>query len=884
PDFVQSDVQIEDSDQMSPNGLLDPGETVQLVMTLRNEGDKDGENIRGILSTSDPDIDLIDHAADFGSISIGSHGSNGDDPFIVSANLRTYSGHQAQFTLYLESDSGMRDTQTFSLPVGVPSPSDPTGPDSYGYMAYDNGDWRYYDRPAYAWFEIDPEYGGSGTVLSFVDEPLPEQGDWADYYQGDTEVLDLPFTFRYYGGTYDEISVCSNGWLSMGATWMTDFRNWSLPAVLSPPNIIAPFWDDLYMGDGNVAFYYDASGHRFVVEWSRVYNDYDDAVETFEVILHDPAHYPTVTGDGEILFQYHEVSNSDYAWNFATVGIESPDKRGGVEYTYTGLYSPGARELEDGTAIRFTTGRLLPEGPYLNYYDLQMNDDGMGGSSGDGDGLVDAGERVALRLRLINFGEEEAQGVTAELGTSDASVTIESGVRSFPNIAPGDAAFGEEPYIVSIAGDCENGHIIEFALETHISGVPPAYTYLDLEVVAPTLVVADGSLTEVQGDGDDRPESGETWELVVTLENVGGGQAIDVWGIVSTDDEYLTIIEEAADFPDMAADSARTNESSPFVFSVGAGASYHPVSLELSLFANNDFYTTVLSGELVVGRPDLLLVDDDGGEGCEVYYMSALDGQGRSYEVYDRLAEGELSISVLGDYWGVIWFTGAERESTLTVSDQEGLREYCNAGGNLFVSGQNIASDLTGTSFLGEFLHAEFGADNSEVIWVEGVSGDPISGGYDLLSLASGDYGANNQDSPDEVVCVAGSTPVFTYYGTGDVAALRYTGEYRVVYYAFGFESVLEFYNVANAFAMRAEMLGRILHWFEVEPQIGDANEDGAINILDIVRVINIILAIEEDPTEYQVWTSDCTGDSQVNILDVVGIVNVILGVGTCAD
>ncbi|UCE17820.1 MAG: hypothetical protein JSV84_13215, partial [Gemmatimonadota bacterium] len=225
PDFVQSDVQIEDSDQMSPNGLLDPGETVQLVMTLRNEGDKNGENIRGILSTSDPDIDLIDHAADFGSISIGSHGWNGDDPFIVSANLRTYSGHQAQFTLYLESDSGMRDTQTFSLSVGVPSPSDPTGPDSYGYMAYDNGDWRYYDRPTYAWFEIDPEYGGSGTVLSFVDEPLPEQGDWADYYRGDTEVLDLPFTFRYYGGTYDEISVCSNGWLSMGATWMTDFRN-----------------------------------------------------------------------------------------------------------------------------------------------------------------------------------------------------------------------------------------------------------------------------------------------------------------------------------------------------------------------------------------------------------------------------------------------------------------------------------------------------------------------------------------------------------------------------------------------------------------------------------------------------------------------------------
>ena len=165
---------------------------------------------------------------------------------------------------------------------------------------------------------------------------------------------------------------------------MTDFRNWSLPAALSPPNILAPFWDDLYMGDGHVVYYYDAPGHRFIVEWSRVYNDYDDAVETFEVILHDPEHYSTVTGDGEILFQYQSVSNSDYAWNFATVGIESPDKDGGVEYTYAGLYSSGAKELEDGMSIKFTTGSVLPEGAYLNYYDSDVDDDGLGGSEGDG--------------------------------------------------------------------------------------------------------------------------------------------------------------------------------------------------------------------------------------------------------------------------------------------------------------------------------------------------------------------------------------------------------------------------------------------------------------------------------------------------------------------
>ena len=61
----------------------------------------------------------------------------------------------------------------------------------------------------------------------------------------------------------------------------------------------------------------------------------------------------------------------------------------------------------------------------------------------------------------------------------------------------------------------------------------------------------------------------------------------------------------------------------------------------------------------------------------------------------------------------------------------------------------------------------------------------------------------------------------------------------------------------------------------------GDVNKDGKVDILDVVRTINIILGIGEEPTEYELWAADVVppphGDGEVNVLDVVGIIAMIL-------
>jgi hypothetical protein len=57
----------------------------------------------------------------------------------------------------------------------------------------------------------------------------------------------------------------------------------------------------------------------------------------------------------------------------------------------------------------------------------------------------------------------------------------------------------------------------------------------------------------------------------------------------------------------------------------------------------------------------------------------------------------------------------------------------------------------------------------------------------------------------------------------------------------------------------------------------GDVNNDGTINVLDVVLTVNIILGLH-DPTPEQFEAADMNGDSAVDVLDVVAIVGVILG------
>ncbi|HEY3296228.1 MAG TPA: C25 family cysteine peptidase [bacterium] len=221
------------------NGILDPGESGQLYLTLVNAGRAATlANTVGYLRSGSLAVLVTDSVGSFTAATVNGQCNNSGNTFSLTATTDAYPGERIPFQCIFPLANGFSDTVNFSLVMGSVASSSPTPPDAYGYWAFDNTDVNFAKHPTYNWVEIDPRSGGAGTVV-----PITDAADEADT----TVVVDLPFAFRYYGQAFTQIAVCSNGWLAMGAdnSPFTDFRNYAIPSALGPSRMIAPFWDDL---------------------------------------------------------------------------------------------------------------------------------------------------------------------------------------------------------------------------------------------------------------------------------------------------------------------------------------------------------------------------------------------------------------------------------------------------------------------------------------------------------------------------------------------------------------------------------------------------------------------------------------------------------------
>ena len=56
---------------------------------------------------------------------------------------------------------------------------------------------------------------------------------------------------------------------------------------------------------------------------------------------------------------------------------------------------------------------------------------------------------------------------------------------------------------------------------------------------------------------------------------------------------------------------------------------------------------------------------------------------------------------------------------------------------------------------------------------------------------------------------------------------------------------------------------------------MGDLNQDGLINVQDIILTINIILGVT--PSDYELCSGDINEDGVIDVLDIVLLINLIL-------
>ncbi|MBE0432015.1 hypothetical protein IBX73_00965 [candidate division WOR-3 bacterium] len=96
---------FDDSNTGNNNGMIEPGETIEVYVQINNGGNAGASNVIATLRTGSPDAAITDSTADLGSIPAGATAGNESDPFLVEISP-TATDTTIGFVLHLSSNQG----------------------------------------------------------------------------------------------------------------------------------------------------------------------------------------------------------------------------------------------------------------------------------------------------------------------------------------------------------------------------------------------------------------------------------------------------------------------------------------------------------------------------------------------------------------------------------------------------------------------------------------------------------------------------------------------------------------------------------------------------------------------------------------------------------
>jgi hypothetical protein len=333
------------------------------------------------------------------------------------------------------------------------------------------------------------------------------------------------------------------------------------------------------------------------------------------------------------------------------------------------------------------------------------------------------------------------------------------------------------------------------------------------------LVLLSSSVSDsLTGNNSGVFERGETIQLRCNIQNssIGGTEsAVLRLSSASTNIEILNGIVNPPYFP------ADTILSFEFSAKISDNALAEVAEMILTLETSKGYFREE-KVEISVGKMPVLLVDHDQPVGSlpdvEPFYRSILNGDNILFGYWDVLQGGFPGPEVLSDF-PIVILSSVWLGNLVDYEELYAVKMYLEGGGNLFICGQDIGEGLFeyyGTeeakSFMRDYLHAEYIAMDSEDQEVMGVVDDIISHDMSFHVWQPGYH--STWQSPEVIAPTTGATTIFTY-SDGRTAAVKYAGDHKVVYIAFGLEAVDsdESTQIGDPSPIRTELLRRTINW-----------------------------------------------------------------------
>ncbi len=342
------------------------------------------------------------------------------------------------------------------------------------------------------------------------------------------------------------------------------------------------------------------------------------------------------------------------------------------------------------------------------------------------------------------------------------------------------------------------------------------YANLDISYSAPRFSITSSEFSDaLYGNNNGVAEVGETLTFTFTVNNLWL-TADNVTAEMVSGNPDITFSTPIVNIGTVVGGGGNgSNVGIPIVFDVPI--TYDPCidSFLITITSDNPLGEISQGVELHIGTPQIVIIDDDNGELWEQPIVNTFGNFKIPHDIYDKSLLGSPTAAYLNEYDIVVWFTGSNRPDIFSAADITAMQGYMDAGGNMLLSGQSVAEELSSDdlNFIQTYFKAEYYSDffYPEILGQNGtVIGDGIKLGYDNFT---------NQTSPERMnLADVGGVSEFEL-PVGGVTGVSYDGSYKSLLFSFGIEGITS-KSEGLGYATSDTVFARILEFFDY----GDVN------------------------------------------------------------
>ncbi len=220
-------------------------------------------------------------------------------------------------------------------------------------------------------------------------------------------------------------------------------------------------------------------------------------------------------------------------------------------------------------------------GAFMRLSSFTIDDDGVGGTSGNGNGVIDAGETVDFALSLQNSGTATSGTIDVRFRTTSPGVTVIDSTASDATYTAGQIKVVTGGVRASFASSMTDEAIAHFIIGIRNNGVETWRDEFKKEVHAPALALVNLRIDDTgTGNGNGIVEAGEQFKLFYRVKNFGTGSYPNGNGTLTAVDPSFTITDGTDPFPVIASQAEGENPAG-FILTETNVATEHRLRLSI---------------------------------------------------------------------------------------------------------------------------------------------------------------------------------------------------------------------------------------------------------------------------------------------------------------